>query len=322
LANCHWLTAIGYIGYFTYLCAWLSSPPKHMQIALFSKVAHEKDLAYLLELLGVLQNEGVGVLVFEPYWRAMGHFGDLPKGISTFANKQDLSVGRIDFMITLGGDGTILEAATLIRRLPIPILGINMGRLGFLASIGPTRMKEAVLALRNGAYHLSARKLIHLESSLPMFENAPFAVNDFTVLKRDTSSMITINTFLNGDFLNTYWADGIIVATPTGSTGYSLSCGGPIIFPESDAFVITPVAPHNLNVRPLVVPDSSVISFEIEGRSDSFLCTLDSRFESITHEHQLAIRLADFRVQLVQLYGENFQKTIREKLNWGRDVRN
>ncbi len=157
---------------------------------------------------------------------------------------------------------------------------------------------------------------------MPLFGDTPFALNDCTLLKRDTSSMITIHAFINGAYLNSYWADGVIVATPTGSTGYSLSCGGPIIFPNSNSFVITPVSPHNLNVRPIVISDDSVISFEVEGRAESFLCTLDSRSESITSAHQLAIRKNDFDIQLIRIPGAGFLETMREKLNWGADKRN
>ena len=171
-------------------------------------------------------------------------------------------------------------------------------------------------------YSLEERGSIYLESNFPLFDETPFALNDCTLLKRDTSSMITVHTYINGAYLNSYWADGIIVATPTGSTGYSLSCGGPVIFPDSGNFVITPVAPHNLNVRPIVISDDSIVSFEIEGRAENFLCTLDSRFEMVTAAHQLAVRKNDFKLKLVQLYDVGFLETIRNKLAWGVDTRN
>jgi len=174
----------------------------------------------------------------------------------------------------------------------------------------------------HGMYKIETRTLLQLDCNFPIFNNRTIALNDFTILKRDNSSMITIHTYVNGDFLNSYWADGIIVATPTGSTGYSLSCGGPIIFPQSGNLVITPVAPHNLNVRPVVIPDDSVLSFEVEGRSDNFLCTLDSRYEVINSNFQLGIRKCDFGIRLVQLLPVSFLKTIHDKLNWGIDQRN
>ena len=225
-------------------------------------------------------------------------------------------------IITLGGDGTILKAATLVRDYGIPILGINLGRLGFLARVEKTRLRETLRLLSLGRFTTERRDMLYLESSLPIFGDTPFALNDFTLLKRDTSSMITIHTFINGSYLNSYWADGLIVATPTGSTGYSLSCGGPIVFPGSGNFVVTPVAPHNLNVRPIVLSDDSVISFEIEGRAENFLCTLDSRFETITSVHNLAVRKNAFGIQLVKLPGISFMDTLRSKLNWGEDRRN
>ena len=224
--------------------------------------------------------------------------------------------------MTLGGDGTILEAVTHVRDTEIPIVGINLGRLGFLASIEKSKIHQALQQLKKGMYQIESRSMIYLESGNTIFKEMPFALNDCTILKRDTSSMITIHTFLNGAYLNSYWADGLIIATPTGSTSYSLSCGGPIVIPSSGNFVITPVAPHNLNVRPIVVSDDSVISFEIEGRAENFLCTLDSRFETITASHQLAVRKNDFQIKIVQLNNRGFLETIREKLAWGIDTRN
>jgi NAD+ kinase len=166
------------------------------------------------------------------------------------------------------------------------------------------------------------RTLIHLESNLPLFGTTPYALNEFSIHKKDSSSMIKIHTYLNGEFLNTYWADGLIVATPTGSTGYSLSCNGPVVFPDSNSFVITPIAPHNLNIRPIIVPDNNIISFELEGRTDGFLCTLDSRREVITKEFQLAVKKEAFDINLVRMNENNFLQTLREKLSWGLDKRN
>ena len=242
--------------------------------------------------------------------------------ISLIAGYEQLKNQKVDFVMTLGGDGTILDATIMIRDLYIPIIGVNLGRLGFLASIEERYISTSLEQLKSNQYTTEVRTMIYLESSPSLFEHNNFALNDFTLHKRDTSSMITIHTYLNGDYLNSYWADGLIVSTPTGSTGYSLSCGGPIVFPNSGNFVITPVAPHNLNVRPLVISDDSVISFEIEGRSENFLCTLDSRFETITSEHQLAVRKCDFNTKLVLLKNISFLKTIHEKLSWGADTRN
>ncbi len=293
------------------------------QVVLYNKVLHDRDLPVIVHLLELLEQKGVNVFVFRPLYEQLAkkavRFGRL---VGFFDGYADFKLRKIDFVITLGGDGTILDVVTHVRDSEVPILGINLGRLGFLAHISKNRLEEAIEALLKGMYNTESRTLIHLESSHPIFGETCFALNDFTLLKRDTSSMITIKVFLNGEHLNTYWADGIIVATPTGSTGYSLSCGGPIVFPNSNVFVITPVAPHNLNVRPLIVSDASVITFGVEGRADNFLCTLDSRSEIITQDFELSISRASFKVQIVHLYGENFLRAIRDKLGWGNDNRN
>ena len=201
-------------------------------------------------------------------------------------------------------------------------MGINFGRLGFLASIGKEEIEIAVKAISNRTYVVDKRSLIHLDSNLSMFGNVPYALNEFSIHKRDIASMIKIHTYLNGEFLNTYWADGLLVATPTGSTGYSLSCNGPIVFPDTGSFTITPVAPHNLNVRSIIVPDNNIISFEIESRSDQIICALDSRREIVNKNVQLAVRKEAFQLNLVRLSENNFLQTLRNKLAWGLDKRN
>lgn len=294
-----------------------------MQIVVFGKVLHIEDIEYVQMLFDTLHTEGVSVYVYAPYLEQLKGKVKFRRDVARLDGYYDFKLHAFDFVITLGGDGTILDAVTVIRDAEVPILGINLGRLGFLANVAKTRLKEAVYGLVNRQYTLEWRRLLQLETNNPnLFGGLTFALNDFALLKRDTSSMITVHTFLNGAYLNSYWADGLIVATPTGSTGYSLSCGGPIIFPQSGNFVITPVAPHNLNVRPIVLSDRSVISFEVEGRADNFLCTLDSRFETIDSSCQLAVRSCDFTARIVQLQGESYLKTIREKLMWGVDRRN
>ncbi len=293
-----------------------------MQIVVFSKVLKEKDIPYIQNLFDALFEQEIVTYVYGPYLEQLNGKIKFKKDVGVFEGYMDFAVKKFNFFITLGGDGTILEALTHIREHDVPILGINLGRLGFLASIEKKHIKLAIKSLLQGRYQLDERRMIYLESNFPLFGNTRFALNDFTLHKRDTSSMITIHTFINGAYLNSYWADGIIVATPTGSTGYSLSCGGPIIFPQSGNFVVTPVAPHNLNVRPIVISDDSIISFEIEGRTENFLCTLDSRFETITSAHQLAVRKNNFTATLVQPPDIGFMETIRNKLIWGIDSRN
>lgn len=227
-----------------------------------------------------------------------------------------------EYVFSMGGDGTILKCVTFIKEKETPIVGINFGRLGFLANIGKDHIEQLIEAITRGNYLIDKRSLLALECNKPIFGNEKFALNEMTIQRKDNSSMITVHTYLNGELLNAYWADGLIVSTPTGSTGYSLSCGGPIIYPSSENFVITPVAPHNLNVRPMVVSDKVVLSFEVTGRSKSFLCTLDSRFEKIDSSFQIAIRKADFSANLVRLTDMNFLTALKHKLNWGADQRN
>jgi NAD+ kinase len=293
-----------------------------MQIVILGKLFKDKDLLYIQTLFDVLHEEGVSALVYAPYLEMLQDRVTFKSTVRSFDGYADFPKYRVDFMVVMGGDGTMLQAVSIIRDSGIPVLGINLGRLGFLASVEKVMIRDAIQRLRRGQYDIQERTCLYLESNPPIFGDLPFALNDCTLLKRDTSSMITVHTFLNGDYLNSYWADGIILSTPTGSTGYSLSCGGPVILPDSANFVLTPVAPHNLNVRPIVLSDESVISFEIEGRAENFICTLDSRFELITAQHQLAVRKNDFNIRLVVLQDITFLSTIRKKLAWGVDIRN
>jgi len=260
-------------------------------------------------------------LFFKDYFDQLKETIHLPADTKTFSISEDLT-DEIEFIISLGGDGTLLDTVTLVRNKQISIMGINFGRLGFLASIGREEVKIAVKSIAKRTYVTDRRTMIHLDASLPMFGNVPYALNDFSIHKRDVASMIKIHTYLNGEFLNTYWADGLIVATPTGSTGYSLSCNGPVVFPDSGSFVITPVAPHNLNVRPIIVPDDNIISFEIESRSEQIICALDSRREIVSKDVQLAVKKESFDIHLVRLSENNFLQTLRNKLTWGLDKRN
>ncbi len=230
--------------------------------------------------------------------------------------------GQVDCLISVGGDGTVLDAVTIVGATNIPILGINYGRLGFLATISKDELSIMVEALVNRSYVIEKRSLLHLDANANIFETAPYALNEFAIHKRDTSPMIKIHTYLNGEFLNSYWADGIIVATPTGSTGYNMSCNGPILFPDSASFVITPVAPHNLNVRSIVVPDSSVISFEVEGRTEELICAMDARKEIVPIDIQLAVKKENFMVHFIRLNENSYLTTLRTKLTWGLDKRN
>jgi len=292
-----------------------------MKAAVYSRVfedEQQKDVQLFFNELAVQKIEPV---IYQDFFQQIKNKIDLPATTTIFSDSDDLTE-EIEFIISLGGDGTLLDTITMVKGKPVAIMGINFGRLGFLASIGREQVQVAVKAIANRTYVVDNRTLIHVDASIPMFGNVPYALNEFSIHKRDVASMIKIHTYLNGEFLNTYWADGLLVATPTGSTGYSLSCNGPIVFPDSGSFVITPVAPHNLNVRPIVVPDNNIISFEIESRYDQIICALDARREIVSKNVQLAVRKESFDVHLVRLSENNFLQTLRNKLTWGLDKRN
>ncbi|HSU27136.1 MAG TPA: NAD kinase [Chitinophagaceae bacterium] len=292
-----------------------------MKAAIYSRVLDDDQQLDVQSFFDELAEQKIEPIIFQQFHEQIKEKIRLPAGTRTFCLSDDLTP-EIEFIISLGGDGTLLDTITMVRDRNIAIMGINFGRLGFLAGIGRAELKDAVKAIARRTYVVDKRTLIHLDANLPMFGNVPYGLNDFSIHKRDVASMIKIHTYLNGEFLNTYWADGLIVATPAGSTGYSVSCNGPVVFPESGSFVITPVAPHNLNVRPIIVPDDNIISFEIESRAEQIICALDSRREIVSKKVQLAVRKESFEVSLVRLSENNFLQTLRNKLTWGLDKRN
>lgn len=292
-----------------------------MKIGIYAKSLrenkHEKPFLEVLQLLAEKGHEIHSTSALIDF--AHIHFShNLNMHAFDYCSKENTP---FDLLLCIGGDGTILDGVTLVRDSNIPVLGLNTGRLGFLANTGMEFIGKSIAEIEKGNYKLDPRTLLQIESNAQLFDYN-VGLNDFVIHKKETSSMIVVHTFLNGEFLNSYWADGLIVSTPTGSTGYSLSCGGPIIFPKSDNFVITPIAPHNLNVRPVVVNDDYVISFEIEGRANSYLTSLDARSKSIEKNVQMAIRKADHEFQLVKLEGDHYMDTLRNKLFWGYDRRN
>jgi NAD+ kinase len=292
-----------------------------MKVAIYGRSGAATVIPFAGNLLDELQQAGIATVMYHPFFNYLKHNSSFALPKETFSNHDDIR-GKVDFLFTLGGDGTMLDTISLVRDSGIPIVGINTGRLGFLASISKNDIANCVSSILHGRYDLDKRSLIRLETNKPLFGDVNYALNEITIHKKDSSSMIIIHTYLNGEYLNSYWADGLIIATPTGSTGYSLSCGGPIIVPQSENFVITPIAPHNLNVRPIVVSDKYVISLEVEGRSQYFLASLDSRSVTIDSSIQLAARKEDFMANIVRLHNENFLGTLRNKLMWGLDVRN
>lgn len=293
-----------------------------MRVLIYGNVVKPQNKPYIQELLRVLEHNNVSYILYKEYREQLDPLGIVLSAEKIIDEATNLANENLDYVITLGGDGTILRAITQIRDSNIPILGINLGRLGFLSNIEKSLISVSIEELLQGDFICEKRALLQLESNMPIFGETPYALNDFTLHKRDTSSMITIHAYVDGTFLNSYWADGLIISTPTGSTGYNLSCGGPIIFPGSGNFVITPVAPHNLNVRPIVLSDNSEVILQVEGRSENFLCTLDSRYETITAEHELRLSRARHTVNFVHPKSVNFMKTIRHKLMWGLDKRN
>ncbi len=230
--------------------------------------------------------------------------------------------GFIDLFLTLGGDGTMLDMVALIGDSGIPVIGINFGRLGFLASVNKNDITAAIHAVVNRQFTCDCRELLTVDSPNNVFGENNFALNDVTIHKRDDAAMIITHVFLNDEFLNSYWGDGIIISTSTGSTAYSLSCGGPIIFPQSNTIVVTPVSPHNLNVRPIVIPDTSKLCFEVESRSASYIISCDSRTEFLDQTVKFHVQKAGFELNLIRLNNESYLTTLRNKLLWGLDARN
>ena len=292
-----------------------------MKVAIYSRVlelSQQKDIQLFFD---ELDKEEIVPVVYQSFLNQLEGNIRLPANTQSFSISSDLT-SDIEFFVSLGGDGTLLDTVTLVRNKNIPVVGINFGRLGFLASIGPDEVADAVKALARRSFVIDKRALVHLDANLPLFGEVPYALNEFVIHKQDIAPMVKIHTYLNGELLNTYWADGLILSTPTGSTGYSLSCQGPIVFPDTSSFVLTPIAPHNLNVRSIVVPDNTIISFEVESRSPNIICALDSRRELVDKSVLLAVRKESFMLNLVRLNENNFLQTLRNKLSWGLDKRN
>ncbi len=291
-----------------------------MKIAILGKPFNDEAAPAIQALLDDLAARRAEVRIGEAFRTFLDNRLRLPPGTTEFHRGDSLR--GVQYVLSIGGDGTLLDTVTYVGSLQIPILGIHTGRLGFLATITPDRISQAIDSLYKGHFTIEERSLIRVDTDPDVFGNLNFGLNEFSVLKRDTSSMIVVHTYIDGEYLNSYWADGLVVATPTGSTGYSLSCGGPVMLPQTNNFIIAPVCPHNLNVRPLVVSDQSVISFEIEGRSTSYMLALDSRSLPVEASVQIAVRRENFNARLVKLNHVNFLSTLRSKLNWGLDRRN
>ncbi len=293
-----------------------------MKIAIYGRPVSKSSITFIYDLFTHLNKYETKIYVHTDFYSFLNHkFNFFPIIEGTFKSYNDLH-SDFDFMLSIGGDGTFLESVYLTRDKGIPIVGINSGRLGFLANITKENTLEAIEHLIHGKYRLESRTLLALESQSGLFGEANTALNEVTVIKNNSSSMITIKVYIDDEFLNSYWTDGLIISTPTGSTGYSLSVGGPIIMPGTNNFVISPIASHNLTVRPMVVPDDKVITIEVDGREDNYLATLDFRSKAFDKKERLTIKKANYDIQIVTFEDYTFFKTIREKLMWGLDKRN
>jgi NAD+ kinase len=291
-----------------------------MNIALYGRSGSLEINGYIQQLISKLESLSCKLWIYQPFYESIRQKISFNSKIIFFNNHDEIAQS-VDFLFSIGGDGTLLDTITLVRDSQIPVMGINLGRMGFLSSVQKEMIIPAVEEIVKGNFILNQRSLIQLQSP-DLFGNLNFALNELTINKKDSSSMILIHVYVNNQFLNSYWADGLIIATPTGSTGYSLSCNGPILTPDSENFVITPIATHNLTVRPIVIPDNSLIRINVEGRENRFLVGLDSRSVTIDSSTELLISKADFKINLVKQSNDDFFATIRKKLKWGLDFRN
>lgn len=292
-----------------------------MKFAIFGQYYQQNTDNIVEKVITFLQKHNISILIEKHFYNQVNSLKNVK--LTVFENHEELN-NDIEALISIGGDGTILRAVTYVRDKNIPIVGINAGRLGFLATVQIENIEELLLKVINKEYKISKRTLLSLKCNPrnPDLTDLNFALNEISVSRKDTTSMITIETSLNNEYLTSYWADGLIISTPTGSTGYSLSCGGPILTPEVNSLVITPIAPHNLNARPLVITDETEIKLTITGRESEYLVSLDSRITSVTNETTLYIKKSPFQINLIEFNNEGFLPTIRKKLLWGEDRRN
>ena len=304
-----------------------------MTVAIFGRNFLPNFYPYISIIFEKLENNDTKIIIYKPFYRfilkTLKNFSPKIKEILKknvchfFESHEDLKFQDIQFMMSIGGDGTFLEAVSFVRNYDIALVGINCGRLGFLATISKDNINSALDAILANHYIYEERTLIKLETNKQtLFEDFSFALNEFTVHKKDSASMITIHAYLNNEFLNSYWADGLIISTPTGSTAYSLSSGGPIVLPSSNNFIISPISPHNLTVRPIVIPDNYEINLKVEGRSLNYLASLDSRSASFTYSLEIKLKKADFKIKIIKLKDNSYFSTLRNKLMWGLDSRN
>lgn len=293
-----------------------------MKVAIYGQTYQDDTLDYVIDLLEELQGLDAEIAIEKEFQRFLTKHRAIGQ-YAAFTETTGLDE-TFDMFVSFGGDGTILRATTFIRDLGIPIVGVNTGRLGFLSTFKKEDVRKVVQEFVNGAYTIVERSLVEVSVAAEHdeFGKLNFALNEITVSRKDTTSMITVETYLNDEYLTSYWADGLIISTPTGSTGYSLSCGGPVIVPTAKSLVLTPIAPHNLNARPLVISDDTVIRLKVSGREENHLVSLDSRIASLENGTEIEIRKANFTIKMIEYTSESFLKTLRNKLLWGEDRRN
>jgi NAD+ kinase len=294
-----------------------------MKVAIFGKYYQNSTEPIIKDIFAFFNSNNVEMIIESYFLNVLKEKKIIQKEYNTFTSHSELD-SSFDMLVSIGGDGTILRAAALVRDSGVPILGINAGRLGFLATVQKDNIAEFLQFIIEKKYSLSKRTLLSLTTTPEneSIQEINFALNEISVSRKETTSMITVETYLNGEFLNSYWADGLIIATPTGSTGYSLSCGGPILTPDVRSFVVTPISPHNLNARPLVITDDTEIKLKVSGREENYLVSLDSRITSINNETILTIKKTPFEINMVEIPDATFLKTLRNKLFWGEDRRN
>ncbi len=293
-----------------------------MKIAIYAQIYQTEAIDYVVELLDECKNVDAEVSIESDFYEQLAAARQI-ENYTTFDREVGLD-SSFEMFVSFGGDGTILRAITYVRDLGIPIVGVNTGRLGFLSTLKKEEVRRVVTEFLSGAYSIDERSLVEVNADfdIPEFKDMNYALNEVSVSRKDTTSMITVETHLNNEYLTSYWADGLIVATPTGSTGYSLSCGGPVILPGVQSLVITPIAPHNLNARPLVISDDTIIRLKVSGREENHLVSLDSRIATIENGKEITIKKAPFKIKMIAYTSESFLETIRNKLLWGQDKRN
>jgi NAD+ kinase len=292
-----------------------------MKVAIYGRTVDKEFEKYVKEFLTTLRQHNIDFIIDKKFYDFLVNEMHLNlNGSLTFDSHEDLK-NNVDLIFSIGGDGTILETVTLVRDADIPIVGINTGRLGFLANIAKEEIRSAISAILNKQYTIDERVILKIKSSTDLFSDFPYSLNEVAVQKKD-STMITVHVFINDEFLNTYWADGLIISTPTGSTAYSMSSGGPIIIPHSGNFIITPICAHNLTIRPVVIPDSSVIKLKVESRSSNSLVSLDHRSVIYDSTKEIIISKGEFKIKLLKLNTTDYYSTLRNKLMWGIDKRN